>query len=74
MAGPYQQHLMGPENLVTTHEATRSGFISIALEKNRQATPTIAQARALHAAASRAQNPSDLLNMDELEGAGLPPF
>ncbi|MBI2886980.1 MAG: restriction endonuclease [Chloroflexi bacterium] len=71
MAGPYQQHLIGPESLVTTHEATRAGFISIALEKNHQATPTIAEARALHAATSQAQNPADLLSVKGIEGALL---
>lgn len=30
-------HLSGSSDLVTTHEAIRAGFVSLALEKNRHA-------------------------------------
>lgn len=44
---PYLQHLFSSDDLVTSYEAIRAGFISLALEKNRRATPFVAQARAL---------------------------
>ncbi|MDR3112572.1 MAG: type II restriction endonuclease [Elusimicrobiota bacterium] len=34
-------HIAKPEDLVTSYNETRSGFIAIALEKNRRATPYI---------------------------------
>ena len=71
MAEPYQLHLKGANDLVTTYEATRAGFISLALEKNRQSTPSIEEARTLHASASKATFPSDLAQMPELEAALL---
>ncbi len=56
--------------LVTTHEATRAGFLSIALEKNRSASKFVAQARQLKILASKAKSPKDLLNLIEIR-AGL---
>ena len=38
---PYFNHLKSSEDLITPHEATRAGFVSLALEKNRKATPFI---------------------------------
>jgi len=66
----YKQHLQSSNDLVTTYEATRAGFISLALEKNRRATPYIAEARALQEAASQATSPTDLLDIKNIE-AGL---
>lgn len=57
----YLQHLKSATDLETTYEATRAGFVILALEKNRQATPFIHQARALKAAIARFDKPSDLL-------------
>lgn len=71
MPGPYRQHLADADDLVTTQEATRAGFVALALEKNRQSTPTVEEARALHAAASRAGTPTALATMTELESALL---
>jgi len=68
---PYRKHLVRKEDLITTHQATRAGFIALALEKNRQATPTIEQARALYAAASQAATPGALEQMTEIEHALL---
>jgi hypothetical protein len=67
---PYQNHLQSSDDLVTTYEATRAGFVALALEKNRRATPHIEQARALQSAASGARTPADLLNIEGIE-AGL---
>ncbi len=50
---PYQDHLTSSNDLVTIYEATRAGFVALALEKNRRATPFVAEARALQEAASR---------------------
>lgn len=68
---PYQQHLKTAEDLVTTYAATRAGFVALALEKNRQATPFVQQARLLKVAASRCNKLSELLEMKEIEPALL---
>ena len=56
--------------LVTTHEAIRSGFLSMALEKNRSATKFVTQAKQLKILASVAKTPKDLLKITEIR-AGL---
>jgi Restriction endonuclease BsobI len=71
MGKPYLQHLSSSNDLVTSYEAIRAGFIALALEKNRRATPFVAQARALKVAASQARSPSDLLNVEEIQTALL---
>jgi hypothetical protein len=43
----HAKHITKYEDLITTYEETRSGFIDMALEKNRHATPFVAAARAL---------------------------
>ncbi len=67
----YLLHLSSGDDLVTTYEAIRAGFIALALEKNRRATPFVAQARALKVAASLARTPSELLNIQEIQPALL---
>lgn len=67
---PYRKHLRSSDELVTTYEATRAGFVALALERNRRATPYVAEARALQQAASQAKTPTDLLNIKGIE-AGL---
>lgn len=71
MAKPYLQHLKSSKTLETTYEAVRAGFVSLALEKNRRATPFVAQARALKATASKAKSPSGLLKIPEIQLALL---
>jgi Restriction endonuclease BsobI len=56
---PYQTHLTTKADLITSYAQTRSGFLSLALEKNRQATPFITQARALKALASTLALPTE---------------
>lgn len=68
---PYLRHLTASDDLVTPYEAVRAGFVALALEKNRRATPFVAQARALKAAASKAQTPAELINLEELQLALL---
>ena len=71
MPKAYSQHLDSSKDLVTTYEAVRAGFVALALEKNRRATPLVAEARALKAAASRARNPIGLLGIAEIQTALL---
>jgi hypothetical protein len=63
---PYLQHLASADDLVTTYEAKRAGFVALALEKNRQATPFVQQARALKAAVAQVVAPSELLLRSEI--------
>ncbi len=67
---PYLDHLHSSHDLVTSYEATRAGFVALALEKNRRAAPYVAEARALQQAASVARTPYDLLTIQGIE-AGL---
>jgi len=58
---PYLNHLKSSNDLVTPYEATRAGFVALALEKNRKATPFIVEARALKVEAAKASTPQKLL-------------
>ncbi len=49
----YLKHVSSADDLLTSYEATRAGFVALALEKNRRATPFVAEARALKEAASK---------------------
>ena len=71
MKKPYRKHLSGYTDLVTTYEEVRAGFVALALEKNRRATPFVEQARSLKTAASQAKNPADLLNIQSIQHALL---
>ncbi len=63
----YSQHLSTSSDLITTREKIRAGFVALALEKNRIATPIIAQARALKASAMQARKASDLIKASRLK-------
>jgi hypothetical protein len=67
----YLRHLTSSADLETTHEAVRAGFVALALEKNRQATPFVEQARALKAAVSSVKSPYDLASIESLRPALL---
>jgi hypothetical protein len=69
MTKPYLQHLRSAKDLTTTYEAVRAGFVSLALEKNRRATPFVAEARALKVSAMKARKPADLLKIDDIQSA-----
>jgi len=71
MGRPYREHLRSSENLETGYEAIRKGFVALALEKNRRATPFVEQARTLKAVAERARKPLDLLEMKDIRPALL---
>jgi len=66
---PFRVHLETKTDLVTSYAETRAGFISLALEKNRQATPFIAEARALKVVASSLARPADLLSETNIQAA-----
>jgi type II restriction enzyme len=59
------------EDLVTSREQTRAGFIAFALEKNRRSTPIIESAKALKVLASKAKTAKDLLKITEIQPALL---
>jgi hypothetical protein len=68
---PHRKHLSGSSDLVTSYEEVRACFVALALEKNRRATPFVEQARSLKAAASQAETPADLLNIESIQPALL---
>jgi len=68
---PYRQHLTSSDDLVTTYEAIRAGFVALALEKNRRATPFVAQARVLKNFASKAKTPAELMDIEDIQPALL---
>jgi len=68
---PYLQHLTSSDDLITDYQATRSGFVILALEKNLRATPFIEQARTLKLFASQAKMPADLVNITDIQPALL---
>ncbi len=65
------QHLSKKSDLITQSEEIRSGFMALALERNRQATPFVEQARSLKVYASQAATPEDLLKINEIQTALL---
>ncbi len=54
------------DDLITSKEQTRAGFISLALEKNYLAVPYIEEAKALKSLASRVTRPKELLEFNDL--------
>ncbi|WP_282122177.1 AvaI/BsoBI family type II restriction endonuclease [Algibacter mikhailovii] len=62
----YKNHLNNSDDLITTREETRAGFISMALEKNYLALPYVEEAKALKTIAQRVSKPMELLEIDEL--------
>lgn len=67
----HSKHLSGSSDLITTYEETRAGFVALALEKNRRATPFVEQARSLKTAASQAKTPAALLKIEPIQPALL---
>lgn len=67
----YKDHLTSSDSLVTPYEETRAGFIALALEKNRKATPFVEEAKSLKVLASKAPNPQSLLKIDEIRASIL---
>ncbi len=67
----YLRHLSTKADLVTAPEEIRAGFVALALEKSRQATPVVEQARALKVSAMSAERPNDLLKIEGIQTALL---
>ena len=67
----YLRHLSTNADLVTAPEEIRAGFLALALERNRQATPFVEQARALKVSAMSAKRPNDLLKIEGMQTALL---
>jgi type II restriction enzyme len=59
------------EDLVTSREQTRAGFIAFALEKNRRSTPIIESAKSFKVLASRAKTAKHLSDISEIQPALL---
>jgi hypothetical protein len=68
---PYRRHLESADDLVTTYEQIRAGFVALALERNRRATPFVEEARALKVAASKVKTPRGLTKIPILNSALL---
>lgn len=66
MPQPYLNHLETAESLKTSYADTRAGFVSLALEKNRRATPYVEEARTLQALALKAKSAPALINLKEI--------
>lgn len=62
----YNSHIKSPNSLITSPEDTRTGFISIALEKNRKAESFVEEAKNLEVIASRVKSSRELLNIVEI--------
>ena len=60
-------HIKKPEDLITSYSETRSGFITIALEKNRRATPFIEEARILQHRIKKITTPEKLLEIPNIK-------
>lgn len=54
------------QDLVTTYEQTRAGFLSIALEKNEIGDPYVKNALAFKAMVANTQGPDDFLNISSV--------
>lgn len=62
----FNRFITSPEAIVTTYEQTRTGFLSIALEKNRVGDPYVRNAFAFKTMVSDVTRPEDLLNIPQV--------
>lgn len=60
------RYILSAESLVTPHEETRAGFLSIALEKNREGDPIVKEALAFKAAVAHTRCAEDLLMIPQI--------
>ncbi len=67
----FNRPLRGASDLVTTYEETRKGFLMLALEKNRKATPYVQEGKALKSIAEGVLTPRELLNIRNIYPALL---
>jgi type II restriction enzyme len=68
---PARHYLTSSADLITPYIATRAGFVQMALEKNRKATPLVAEARSLKSRAAVAKTPEELLDIPDIQPAML---
>lgn len=66
MSKNFLDHLQSSADLKTSYVAIRAGFVSLALEKNRRATPYVSEARTLQSIASKAKSPDLLIGMRDI--------
>ena len=66
MAKKVKSPISAVEDLLTSREDTRAGFIAMALEKNLMASEYVQEARTLKALASKVDHPRKLLTLDDL--------
>lgn len=60
------KYITSLEDLITTHEQTRAGFLAIALEKNRVGDPYVKQALAFKTMVAHTKGPDDFLRMPSI--------
>jgi hypothetical protein len=61
-----QSSITSADDLITSRERTRAGFIAMALEKNYLAVPYIEEARTLKLLANEVKSPEDLLSLEKV--------
>jgi len=76
MANDFNKHVKIAEDLETTYEETKIGFLSISLRKRKEATHYINLASAFRAIADEYENPIDLIKNNDItismcEAAGV---
>jgi hypothetical protein len=62
-------YIRNSEDLVTSREQTRAGFVAFALEKNRRSTPIIEEAKTFRVLASKARTAKELLKIKDIRFA-----
>ena len=67
----YNNIITCADDLVTSYEQTRAGFIEAAIAKGYKAKPYIEQAKTLKSLASEATTPMDLLTIEEIQSSLL---
>jgi hypothetical protein len=68
---PYLRHLRSVEDLITRPQDVRAGFVALALERNRRATPYVTEGRLLRVEASKVTEPLLLKQVDQIQAALL---
>ena len=57
--------IQSANDLITSHEAIRAGFLKIALEKNRLSSPYVSEANVFKEMAKSISSPNDFLKKDD---------
>ncbi len=68
---PHERHLTQAADLVTSLDDTRAGFIALALERSRRATPYVTQGKLLRLQVSTRGSASELLSVPDIQAALL---